>query len=89
MSDHPFQAVYDALARAWAKAEGEGHYPVREIDLLTALRSDKAMLAMALDVADARTILKEKRVHRAWRWVSAALILALIGETVLLLAHVA
>lgn len=87
MSDHPFQSVYDAVARAWAKAESAGHYPVKEIDLITALRSDRAMLAMALEVTDARAILAEKRVHRAWRWVSVALILALIAETVLLLAR--
>lgn len=85
MSDHPFQAIYDAIARAWATAESQGHYPVKEIDLITALRSDGAMLSMALDVTDARAILAEKRVHRAWRWMSVALILALIAETVLLL----
>jgi hypothetical protein len=89
MSAHPFQAIYDAIARAWAAAENEGHYPVREIDLITALRSDEAMLAMAMEVADARTILAEKRVHRAWRWFTVALILALAGETVLLAAHFA
>lgn len=87
MSGHPIQNVYDAIARAWAKAESQGHYPVQEIDLLAALRTDKVMLSMALEVTEARDILNEGRVHWLWRWFASGLALALVAETLLLITR--
>jgi hypothetical protein len=84
---HPVQGVYDAIARSWAKAESKGHYPVSEIDLIGAMRADPHMIAMACEVAEARGILNEGRVHWLWRWLALALFLALIAETLFLLTR--
>lgn len=87
MTVHPIQGVFDAIARSWAKAESKGQYPIREIDLMQMLREDEGVLAMACELKEARDILDEGRVHWVWRWLAAALVMALITETLFVITR--
>jgi hypothetical protein len=87
MSDHPIQGVFDAIARSWSKAERAGRYPMREIDLMQAMREDEGIMAMACELKEARDILDEGRAHWLWRWLAVAQALALLSETVFLLTR--
>jgi hypothetical protein len=82
---HPIEDVYAAIGAAFRRSERD-HVQVREVDLLAELRANPALIRLACEVSDARSVVRARRVSRFWRWSTLALTALLIGAA---LAHFA